>query len=127
MKIPSFFMGKIIVTLFLYKYSERNKPFGSNVLRSATASRLGSIPLKSAETPCFYGFYRVGSNEPIDELSGFKRRGKIRLYQCRSYYANKNRNFDTKRILIAVHFYLLKTACNQYLRHFCRLVKCQSE
>nr|DAP85791.1 MAG TPA: hypothetical protein [Caudoviricetes sp.] len=29
----------------------------------------------------------MGSNEPIDELSGFKRRGKIKLYQCRSYYA----------------------------------------
>ena len=31
---------------------------------------------------------------------------------------NKNRNFDTKRILIAVLFLSLKKACNQYLRHF---------
>ena len=30
----------------------------------------------------------MGSNEPVDELSGFKRRGKIKLYQCRSYYAD---------------------------------------
>ena len=61
MKIPSFFMGKIIVTLFsFYKYSERNKPFGSNVLRSATASRLGSIPLKSAENAVFLRLLQGG-------------------------------------------------------------------
>ena len=42
---------------------------------------------KVPKMPCFCGFYGVGSNEPVDEPSGFKRRGKIKLYQCRSYYA----------------------------------------
>ena len=42
MKIPSFFMGKIIVTLFPFiDIPSKNETFGSNVLRSATASRLG--------------------------------------------------------------------------------------
>lgn len=128
MKIPSFFMGKIIVTLFPFTdIPSGMKPSAtkSSVLTRHPGSALNSR--KVPKMPCFCGFYGVGSNEPVDEPSGFKRRGKIKLYQRRSYYANKNRNFDTKRILIAVHFYLLKTACNQYLRHFCRLVKCQSE
>ena len=46
---------------------------------------------KAPKMPCFCGFYRVGSNEPIDELSEFKRRGKIKLYQRRSYYAENER------------------------------------
>ena len=88
MKIPSFFMGKIIVTLFPFiDIPSKNETFGSNTIRSATASWLGSIPLKSAENAVFLRFLQGGFNEPVDELSGFKRRGKIKLYQCRSYYA----------------------------------------
>ena len=78
MKIPSFFMGKIIVTLFPFiDIPSKNETFGSNTIRSATASWLGSIPLKSAENAVFLRFLQ----------GGFKRRGKIKLYQCRSYYA----------------------------------------
>ena len=89
MKIPSLFMGKIIVTLFPFiDIPSKNETFGSNTIRSATASWLGSIPLKSAENAVFLRFLQGGFNEPVDELSGFKRRGKIKLYQCRSYYAD---------------------------------------
>lgn len=97
MKIPSFFMGKIIVTLFPFT----NIPSGmkpsaatSSVLTRHPGSALNSW--KVPKMPCFCGFYGVGSNEPVDELSGFKRRGKIKLYQCRSYYANKPDGFDTR-------------------------------
>ena len=61
MEIPSFFMGKIIVTLFpFYRYSERNETFGSKVLRSDTASRLGSEQLESAENAVFLRLLRGG-------------------------------------------------------------------
>ena len=42
MKIPSFFMGKIIVTLFPFiDIPSKNETFDNKVLRSDTASRLG--------------------------------------------------------------------------------------
>ena len=70
-------------------------------------------------------------NIPLDDIEEAFEGENTETEGCSSLMTpappNKNRNFDTKRILIAVHFYLLKTACNQYLRHFCRLVKCQSE
>lgn len=57
----------------------------SSVLTRHPGSALNSR--KVPKMPCFCGFYGVGSNEPVDEPSGFKRRGKIKLYQRRSYYA----------------------------------------
>lgn len=90
MEIPSFFMGKIIVTLFPFTdIPSEMKPSAakSSVLTRHPGSALNSW--KVPKMPCFCGLYGVGSNEPVDESSGFKRRGKIRLYQCRSYYANK--------------------------------------
>ena len=95
MKIPSFFMGKIIVTLFPFTdIPSGMKPSAakSSVLTRHPGSALNSW--KVPKMPCFCGFYRVGSNEPVDELSGFKRRGKIKLYQCRSYYAYKGYKKD---------------------------------
>lgn len=88
MKIPSFFMGKNIVTLFLFTDipSGMNPSAGTfSVLQRHSGSALNSR--KVPKMPYFCGFYGVGSNEPVDEPSGFKRRGKIKLYQCRSYYA----------------------------------------
>ena len=88
MKIPSFFMGKIIVTLFPFTdIPSGMKPSTtkSSVLTRHPGSALNSR--KVPKMPCFCGFYGVGSNEPVDEPSGFKRRGKIKLYQRRSYYA----------------------------------------
>ena len=88
MKIPSFFMGKIIVTLFPFTdIPSGMKPSAtkSSVLTRHPGSALNSR--KVPKMPCFCGFYGVGSNEPVDEPSGFKRRGKIKLYQRRSYYA----------------------------------------
>lgn len=82
-------MGKIIVTLFPFTdIPSGMKPSAakSSVLTRHPGSALNSW--KVPKMPCFCGFYRVGSNEPVDELSGFKRRGKIKLYQCRSYYAH---------------------------------------
>ena len=35
------------------------------------------------------------SFEPVDEPSGFKRRGKIKLYQCHSDYAQRYGSNDT--------------------------------
>ena len=55
----------------------RNETIGNNVLRFATASQLGSVPWKSAENAVFLRYLR----------GGFKSRGKIKLYQRRSYYA----------------------------------------
>ena len=91
MKIPSFFMGKIIVTLFPFTdIPSGMKPSAtkSSVLTRHPGSALNSR--KVPKMPCFCGFYGVGSNEPVDEPSGFKRRGKIKLYQRRSYYAEKH-------------------------------------
>lgn len=90
MKIPSFFMGKIIVTLFPFTdIPSGMKP--SAAMFSALQRHPGSALFlrKVPKMPCFCGFYGVGSNEPIDEPSGFKRGGKIKLYQCRSYYAQR--------------------------------------
>lgn len=90
MEIPSFFMGKIIVTLFPFTdIPSGMKPSAakSSVLTRHPGSALNSR--KVPKMPCFCGFYGVGSNEPVDEPSGFKRRGKIKLYQRRSYYAEK--------------------------------------
>lgn len=92
MKIPSFFMGKIIVTLFPFTdIPSGMKPSAakSSVLTRHPGSALNSW--KVPKMPCFCGFYGVGSNEPVDEPSGFKRRGKIKLYQCRSYYAKRDK------------------------------------
>lgn len=91
MKIPSFFMGKIIVTLFPFiDIPSGMKPSAakSSVLTRHPGSALNSR--KVPKMPCFCGFYGVGSNEPVDEPSGIKRRGKIKLYQRRSYYAQKD-------------------------------------
>ena len=88
MEIPSFFMGKIIVTLFPFTdIPSGMKPSAakSSVLTRHPGSALNSR--KVPKMPCFCGFYGVGSNEPVDEPSGFKRRGKIKLYQRRSNYA----------------------------------------
>ena len=88
MKIPSFFTGKNIVTLFPFAdIPSGMKPSAakSSVLPQHPDSAPNSR--KVPKMPCFCGFYGVGSNEPIDEPSGFKRRGKIKLYQRRSYYA----------------------------------------
>lgn len=88
MEIPSFFMGKIIVTLFPFTdIPSGMKPSAakSSVLTQHPGSALNSR--KVPKMPCFCGFYGVGSNESVDEPSGFKRRGKIKLYQRRSYYA----------------------------------------
>ena len=95
MKIPSFFMGKIIVTLFHFTdISSGMKPSAATssvlLLHPGSSLFLGKVP----KMPCFCGICGVGSNEPIDEPSGFKRRGKIKLYQRRSHYAKANRNFD---------------------------------
>ena len=84
MKIPSFFMGKIIVTLFHFTdISSGMKPSAATssvlLLHPGSSLFLGKVP----KMPCFCGICGVGSNEP----SGFKRRGKIKLYQRRSYYA----------------------------------------
>lgn len=90
MEIPSFFMGKIIVTLFPFTdIPSGMKPSAakSSVLTRHPGSALNSR--KVPKMPCFCGFYGVGSNEPVDEPSGFKRRGKIKLYQRRSYYAKR--------------------------------------
>lgn len=92
MKIPSFFMGKIIVTLFPFTdIPSGMKPSAtkSSVLTRHPGSALNSR--KVPKMPCFCGFYGVGSNEPVDEPSGFKRRGKIKLYQRRSYYARRSK------------------------------------
>ena len=81
-------MGKIIVTLFPFTdIPSGMKPSAtkSSVLTRHPGSALNSR--KVPKMPCFCGFYGVGSNEPVDEPSGFKRRGKIKLYQRRSYYA----------------------------------------
>ena len=81
-------MGKIIVTLFPFTdIPSGMKPSTtkSSVLTRHPGSALNSR--KVPKMPCFCGFYGVGSNEPVDEPSGFKRRGKIKLYQRRSYYA----------------------------------------
>ena len=94
MKIPSFFMGKIIVTLFLF--ADIPSGMKPSVTMSSVLLRHPSSTLNSRKVPkmpCFCGFYGVGSNEPIDEPSGFKRRGKIKLYQRRSYYAEKSIDF----------------------------------
>ena len=91
MEIPSFFMGKIIVTLFPFTdIPSGMKPSAakSSVLTQHPGSALNSR--KVPKMPCFCGFYGVGSNESVDEPSGFKRRGKIKLYQRRSYYALRN-------------------------------------
>lgn len=95
MKIPSFFMGKIIVTLFPFTdIPSGMKPSTtkSSVLTRHPGSALNSR--KVPKMPCFCGFYGVGSNEPVDEPSGFKRRGKIKLYQRRSYYATSSTEKD---------------------------------
>lgn len=107
MEIPSFFMGKIIVTLFPFTdIPSGMKPSAakSSVLTRHPGSALNSR--KVPKMPCFCGFYGVGSNEPVDEPSGFKRRGKIKLYQCRSYYA--------KTTFSKVVFLLLKMLETQY-------------
>ena len=89
MKIPSFFMGKIIVTLFPFTdIPSGMKPSAAKFSVLPRHPGLALFLRKVPKTPCFCGFYGVGSNEPIDEPSGFKRRGKIKLYQRRSYYAN---------------------------------------
>lgn len=88
MKIPSFFMGKIIVTLFPFTdIPSGMKPSAAmfSVLQRYPGSAL--FLRKVPKMPCLGGFFGVGSNEPIDEPSGFKCRGKIKLYQRRSYYA----------------------------------------
>lgn len=90
MKIPSFFMGKIIVTLF--PFTDIPSGMKPSATKSSVLTRHPSSALNSRKVPkmpCFCGFYGVGSNEPVDEPSGFKRRGKIKLYQRRSYYALK--------------------------------------
>lgn len=99
MKIPSFFMGKIIVTLFPFTdIPSGMKPSAtkSSVLTRHPGSALNSR--KVPKMPCFCGFYGVGSNEPVDEPSGFKRRGKIKLYQRRSYYAGKRALADASAL-----------------------------
>ena len=88
MEIPSFFMGKIIVTLF--PFTDIPSGMKPSVAKSSVLTRHPGSALNSwkvPKMPCFCGFYGVGSNEPVDESSGFKRRGKIKLYQRRSYYA----------------------------------------
>lgn len=88
MKRPSLFMGKIIVTLFPFTdIPSGMKPSAAKFSVLPRHPGLALFLRKVPKTPCFCGFYGVGSNEPIDEPSGFKRRGKIKLYQCRSYYA----------------------------------------
>ena len=96
MKIPTFFMGKIIVTLFPFKdIPSGMKPSAAtfSVLQRHPGSAL--FLRKVPKMPCFCGFYGVGSNEPNDEPSGFKRRGKIKLYQRRSYYALAEEGFES--------------------------------
>ena len=88
MEIPSLFMGKIIVTLF--PFTDIPSGMKPSVAKSSVLTRHPGSALNSwkvPKMPCFCGFYGVGSNEPVDESSGFKRRGKIKLYQRRSYYA----------------------------------------
>lgn len=116
MEIPSFFMGKIIVTLF--PFTDIPSGMKPSVAKSSVLTRHPGSALNSwkvPKMPCFCGFYGVGSNEPVDESSGFKRRGKIKLYQRRSYYANKNRNFDTKRIGVTVlTFWQKRRVCGTF-------------
>ena len=72
----SFFMGKIKGTLFPFTdISSGMKPSAatSSVLQRHPGSAL--FLRKVPKMPCFCGFYGVGSNEPNDEPSGFKRRG----------------------------------------------------
>ena len=79
MKIPSFFMGKIIVTLFPFiDIPSKNETFGSNTIRSATVSWLGSIPLKSAENAVFLRFLQgwVQMN-PLMNSVGSNAEGKL--------------------------------------------------
>ena len=103
-------MGKIIVTLFPFTdIPSGMKPSAAkfSVLTRHTSSALNSR--KVPKMPCFCGFCGVGSNEPVDEPSGFKRRGKIKLYQRRSYYANQLGQFTrsytqaTKRGLLTTN------------------------
>ena len=68
----------------------------SSVLTRHPGSALNSR--KVPKMPCFCGFYGVGSNDPVDEPSGFKRRGKIKLYQRRSYYAGKRALADASAL-----------------------------
>ena len=54
MKIPSFFTGKNIVTLFFFHgYAEQNDTFGSEFLLFARESRSESECLKSAENTAY--------------------------------------------------------------------------
>ena len=95
MKMPSFFMGKIIVTLF--PFTDIPSGMKPSVAKSSVLTRHPGSALNSwkvPKMPCFCGFYGVGSNEPVDEPSGFKRRGKIKLYQRRSYYAERLHKID---------------------------------
>ena len=97
MEIPSFFMGKIIVTLF--PFTDIPSGMKPSVAKSSVLTRHPGSALNSwkvPKMPCFCGFYGVGSNEPVDEPSGFKRRGKIKLYQCRSYYAKGIADHDRR-------------------------------
>ena len=99
MKIPTFFMGKIIVTLFPFTdIPSGMKPSAAmfSVLQRHPGSAL--FLRKVPKMPCLGGFYGVGSNEPIDEPSGFKRIGKIKLYQRRSYYAARLNTIAAARI-----------------------------
>ena len=71
-------MGKIIVTLFPFTdIPSGMKPSAAtfSVLQRHPGSAL--FLRKVPKMPCFCGFYGVGSNEPNDEPSGFKRRGKL--------------------------------------------------
>ena len=81
-------MGKIIVTLF--PFTDIPSGMKPSAAKSSVLPRHPGLALflrKVPKMPCFCGFYGAGSNEPVDEPSGFKRRGKNKLYQCRSYYA----------------------------------------
>ena len=112
MKIPSFFMGKIIVTLFPFTdIPSGMKPSAakSSVLTRHTSSALNRR--KVPKMPCFCGFYGVGSNEPVDEPGGFKRSGKIKLYQRRSYYAYRADVTDFS--YIRIYFYLNVSLSNK--------------
>ena len=101
MKIPSFFMGKIIVTLF--PFTDIPSGINPSAAKSSVLTRHTNSALnrrKVPKMPCFCGFYGVGSNEPVDEPSGFKRRGKIKLYQCRSYYAPEPKNVTFRLLFL---------------------------
>lgn len=115
MEIPSFFMGKIIVTLF--PFTDIPSGMKPSVAKSSVLTRHPGSALNSwkvPKMPCFCGFYGVGSNEPVDESSGFKRRGKIKLYQRRSYYAVQVDVTDFR----CIHFFIIVSGAGFRLLRF---------